>query len=398
MSTEVEFGEGNKDVADAVRDEYEEYLCSDDDRRLRTVIFSSDTPDDVLDRVTVRAARTRSERDGAGQRPLTDAERNRIDFSKPRASVPHARAVKAIATEEGVDDWVAYYDGTLTVDEHRDVMAEAARDERGQRMDSQDTTDDRLGRAEKALGEECDHARDHCEMGDPDACEFLADQCDLSDDAITQLRETASAGTDLKSGDPDESELTGKQAGAIQRSIGAMAGAVDEAERGLDKLREAWDNAQQAAKAVNSIRESVGYEPQHFDRIEAFQADLLDFMRMVDAECNECHADHAGHDHDVTTGDREDVREFVDRGRSATPVGSGGDRGDDPTDAADDLETVAEGDRFRDTLNDEIHVVESVDRDVATISPADGGGAWNETVGTIRQKLRTGEYAPPEEV
>jgi hypothetical protein len=38
----------------------------------------------------------------------------RIDFDKPRANVLHARSVKALAAEMGVDDWTFYYDGMLS--------------------------------------------------------------------------------------------------------------------------------------------------------------------------------------------------------------------------------------------------------------------------------------------
>ncbi|ELY60202.1 hypothetical protein C491_02850 [Natronococcus amylolyticus DSM 10524] len=36
--------------------------------------------------------------------------------------------------ETGVDDWLAYYDHTLSVDEHREVAERAMRDEGGDRL------------------------------------------------------------------------------------------------------------------------------------------------------------------------------------------------------------------------------------------------------------------------
>ena len=42
MATEIEFG--TKATADSYREEYEEYLCSQDDARLKAVRFSSDAP------------------------------------------------------------------------------------------------------------------------------------------------------------------------------------------------------------------------------------------------------------------------------------------------------------------------------------------------------------------
>jgi hypothetical protein len=118
MSVTVEFG--SKAAADQYRDDHEEYICPvDDDRRLKTVAFVGDTPEWLLDQARLDAEEGRAERAAsAGQATLTEAERDDIDFSKGRANVPHARAVKGIAADHGVDDWLAYYDPSLTVDEH----------------------------------------------------------------------------------------------------------------------------------------------------------------------------------------------------------------------------------------------------------------------------------------
>lgn len=122
MSPTVEFPSGSKAVADSYRDEYPDYICPDDDRRLLSVTFTSDAPDWLLEEARRDAADARGEsEEGAGQVRLTDYERSEIDFTKARASVPHARAVKGIAASEGVDDWLSYYDETLSVDDPPDV-------------------------------------------------------------------------------------------------------------------------------------------------------------------------------------------------------------------------------------------------------------------------------------
>lgn len=59
---------------------------------------------------------------GAGV-PLSRFERRRIDFT--RTTVVHARWCKAAAYLCGCDDWVAWYDPTLTVGEHVEVYARA---------------------------------------------------------------------------------------------------------------------------------------------------------------------------------------------------------------------------------------------------------------------------------
>ncbi|WP_435332850.1 hypothetical protein [Haloarchaeobius sp. TZWWS8] len=182
-----DFEFGSLADASVFRDDHEEYLCPDDDRRKLTVTLVSDLPDRVLDEAAVASAVSREDHNGVGQLALTDGERDRIDFSKARASVPHAQAVKAIATDQGVDDWLSYYDVTLSVDEHRGVMERASRDERGQRMDADTSNDERLADLEQALDGQCDHAVDHCENGDKEACEFLRDGCGLGDEQVAAI-------------------------------------------------------------------------------------------------------------------------------------------------------------------------------------------------------------------
>ena len=330
MTEYVEFA--SKDVADSYRDDHAEHLCTDDDRRLKTVAFSSDTPEHVLERARREADDGRGEREtDAGQVDLSDHELEEIDFSEARASVPHAKSVKGIAASEGVDDWLAHYDPTLTVDEHREVMERAARDGGGRRMDSEDSATERAGRAARtAQSEECDHAAGHCRHGDPEACEFLTDVCGYEEDEVQSL-----LGDVPDQDDTDQDDLPGEALGALKRSWSGYVGAVDTLESALDDARDAWENSQRAARAINEIREAHGQEPLHFEELEKQQARFTDFSREAAADCHECHADHSGHAHDVTSGDREDIREFVDGGRDATPVGSGGEQGTDPTDSTE---------------------------------------------------------------
>lgn len=60
---------------------------------------------------------------GAGV-PLTLFERSRLDFS--RAPVVHARWAKAAAYHFDVDDWLAYYDPTLSVGELIETYGDAS--------------------------------------------------------------------------------------------------------------------------------------------------------------------------------------------------------------------------------------------------------------------------------
>jgi len=314
VATEIEFG--TKATADSYREEHEEFLCSEDDARLKTVRFSSDAPEWLIEQAQLEAMESRGEQNNStGQVPLSDHERGDIDFSKTRASVPHARAVKAIAREQGIDDWLAHYDPALGVDEHRSTFEEIT-PSGGRRLDSHEEREAQRRRdaARTAQGEQCDHARGHCENGDPDACEFLRDACGFDQDEIESFL------------DPDEpkdadQEITGKAAGALSRSWGGYQAAVGRLDSALDEVHESWRHAQQAGKAINAIRGEHGQDPIHFEALEEAQAQLADLVRKAAADCHECHADHADHDHDVTADDREDLRDLAGHGADATPMG-----------------------------------------------------------------------------
>jgi hypothetical protein len=316
VSREISFG--RKDVADKYREEFPDSICSDDDARLKTVTFASSAPDWLIKQAGLEAMESRGEdAAGAGQVGLTDHERDEIDFSKDRASVPHARAVKAIAHDKGVDDWLAYYDPTITVEEHYGVMKQARSEGGGRRMDENRTAERRRDAARTAQDSQCDHTRGHCEHGEPAACEFLRNACDYTEEEIEEILVE-----DQDNADEGEREIEGKAAGAVQRAWdGYKASIAQLDEAANDYLRPEWANAQQAARAINAIRREHGQDPIHFERLEEIQADLLDLARMMAADCVECHADHGGHNHAVGTDDREDVRKFVGEGADETPVG-----------------------------------------------------------------------------
>ena len=272
MSEAVEFGE--KSAADRYREEHADHICPvDDDARTKTVHFVSDTPEWLFDQARAEADEGRAARgDATGQSSLTDAERNRIDFSADRASVPWARSIKALAQTHGVSDWTAHVDSTLTVDEHRGVMRDAERGGGGARDDSHEDRATRRERraAAREQGERCDHARGHCRNGDSEACEFLTKACGLDDDEVDNLM--SGAGTDP--------EITGQAAGTLRDAWDGYQGAVSKLSDTLgDVLEPEWEHAQQAARAINTVREEHGQDPIHFERLEKVQASFLDFAR-----------------------------------------------------------------------------------------------------------------------
>jgi hypothetical protein len=113
----IEFG--RRGDASDIRDDLpnEALLDSDDGREKTLQIDASELGDETLRRVEGKAAVSRDDARGNmhGQAPLSDSERNRLDFT--RTTVPEARAAKASLLAEGIEDWQAYFDPSLTTSE-----------------------------------------------------------------------------------------------------------------------------------------------------------------------------------------------------------------------------------------------------------------------------------------
>lgn len=250
MSEEVEFGRGAKHVADTFREDYPEHLCSDDDRRSRVVTFASSVPEDVLSEARQSAAQTRGDAESIKrQAELTGQEKKRLDFSKDGSSVLKAQWVKGTLQNGGIKDWQARYDPKLTVDEHVSMMDEWRRDQQGsERLDAEESEDTRNARmarqGQEMQASQCNHARDECRHGDPDACEFLGDACGFDEDEIEAIL------GDHQDGDGD---------------------LPDEAYGSLSKLwtqyKAGISNAKQAAAGINEVRHQNGQDVMAFDEL-----------------------------------------------------------------------------------------------------------------------------------
>ncbi|MFD1588706.1 hypothetical protein ACFR9U_17140 [Halorientalis brevis] len=332
---------GSLSAANQAREDYADHLCPDDNRSHKTVTFRSDTPDDVLEAARRDADDSREGSTSGYATDLTDREKDQIDFSEVHIS--KARRAKGIFLDEGVTDWLSYWSEDLqTEGEQRQAAQRAARDERGKRMDEETDPQEKAAEgSRKAKSESCDHAAGHCAHGDPEACEFIANECDLDPDRVLARREPAPR----PPADPDEKELpehhepqndpserveptpaeaaalSDRERGAISRAWQGYQGAVEALSESLETVRDEWENAQQAAKAVNSIRADHDQPPLHFTDLEGTQAVLTDILRKAANDCNECHADHSDHDHPVASGPKESIVTFLDRSAAATPVG-----------------------------------------------------------------------------
>lgn len=201
----VEFG--SLVEANAMRDQLpDEALAEDDDRRSKTLKLSPEASRSDRTRAAGAAADSRAHlADQHGQEDLTNAEKRELDFR--RTNVMHARSAKAVLRGEGVDDWLAFYDPELTVDEHRELAETARHDEVGDRLDHQDTRAYEIQKqAEHYRTMERDyedHARQACEEGHEEACDELRD-LGWSEDEIEDLEMYARDAEDFARAVTDE--------------------------------------------------------------------------------------------------------------------------------------------------------------------------------------------------
>lgn len=110
--------------ANRVRRRLSDIIIPRDDARQKTICYCGDAPRPARETVGHLAYRSFEERPARyGQTPLSRFERQEIDFTE--TNVFHARASKAISVEFLVDDWLGFYDTTLTVDEHVEIYRRA---------------------------------------------------------------------------------------------------------------------------------------------------------------------------------------------------------------------------------------------------------------------------------
>lgn len=180
-SQRVDFG--SRGAARQVRNnpQLRGFVAEGDDARSSTVRLKSGTPESALNRIGNLAAESR-QKDAAkaGQSELSRRERSKIDFSRQGVNVPKARSLKAIAEKEGVSDFLQFADLTLTVDENREVLERASREEKGSRglgrSSEKDVTMRAAGAFDRQREEEVGHAKGPAFGGDPDAQALLRER------------------------------------------------------------------------------------------------------------------------------------------------------------------------------------------------------------------------------
>jgi hypothetical protein len=260
---------GDRGDAGAFRDDHPAALAPGDDGRERTVRLRPTVRDAVREKAEALAARSREEHGEEtarpGQEPLTDAEREAIDFGRDGVNVPEARSIKAIFHDRGVSDWLAHADLTLTVDENRG-LADDARSEGGGDAGLGREGEDRQQRrtaareAAKHLEREADRAADRV----ADVCAAVADA-----DADTDPAAVVRAWADGR--DPIDADAAGLETGRddIRTIAGELADPTDVIREGLERFDRDPDTRQlvdtDGSEAVDTAPEPDDGDAEGFD-------------------------------------------------------------------------------------------------------------------------------------
>ena len=180
----------SKIVANEVRDKLVDRYGADvldptDDRRTTLVQVSEDAPP-AASRLAEQEARDDRDRSKTfGQADLTDAEKDRLDFSE--RPIFHAKASKAVIQNAGIDDWTSVYDSQVEDPAAFEEIAEQNRDSiQGERLDnetvnvsiSREEADSRLERRAIAAAED----------GVDEAADQLREEFGYTDSQIEELQ------------------------------------------------------------------------------------------------------------------------------------------------------------------------------------------------------------------
>jgi len=187
-TTNAEFA--SRIVANEVRDKLvdrygEDILDPVDDRRTNVVRVAEDAPR-AARRLAEQEARDDRERaETVGQAELTDAEKDRLDFSE--RPIFHARASKAVIQDAGVDDWTSIYDPEVSDPAAFEEIAEDNRESiSGDRLDN-DTENVSISREEADSRLER-RAIDAAEDGVDEAADQLREEFGYTDEQVQELQ------------------------------------------------------------------------------------------------------------------------------------------------------------------------------------------------------------------
>lgn len=186
-TTNAEFA--SRVVANEVRDDLvdrygEAVLALSDDRRSTVVRVAEDAPRAASRLAEQEAKDDREAARTVGQAKLTNAEKDRLDFTE--TNVMHARAAKAVIQDEGIDDWTSVYDPTTTVDSQREIARENRESIQGDRLDEE--TDNVAMTRQQADSQLEKRAVEAAADGIDEAADQLRDEFGYTDSEIEVLQ------------------------------------------------------------------------------------------------------------------------------------------------------------------------------------------------------------------
>ena len=179
-----------KELANAFRDEMGDRFSDDifaatDDKRTTTVELAEDAPDTVKQLLSERSTDIQQELDSsAGQAPLGDKERDKIDFTETDTFT--ARRAKAAITDEGIpaESWLTVWSEDLTTEgeargaakRNRESIVGDRNDENEQPMSNTSNEEFRSQQEESALK--------YAKEGDESARDYLLNVAGWTEDRI----------------------------------------------------------------------------------------------------------------------------------------------------------------------------------------------------------------------
>jgi hypothetical protein len=288
--TRIEYG--GLPAANQARNDFEDHLCSQDDRRQKVVVLAPDAPAGVIDQAEAAATTSRAEADTPALEAveLTESEKRGLDFTRDGVNVAKARYLKGLGQEYDVDAFQHVDPAEIdAVTDARPILERAQQTGgtgRGGGAQYDDEGEERRERerqqqAEKHAKAGCDHARDECEHGDPAACEYLTEACGYDSDEIGGLiGERVEDETDQQElvtvggGEYPEMEVSPAAAGALRQAWQGYKGAVSDLDDALDAVRSNVKNARRSMSAINAIRGDHGQDDLHPDRLHEILAAL----------------------------------------------------------------------------------------------------------------------------
>ncbi|MFC4448442.1 hypothetical protein [Halorussus aquaticus] len=183
-----------KELANSFREDMEErfpnrnVFAPSDDKRTTTVELAEDAPATVKQLLSERSTDMQAELDSsAGQVPLSDSERDEIDFTQDNMDTFTARRAKAAVLDEGIPEssWMdVWSDDLTTTGEAREAAKRNRESIVGDRTDENEDMGGGTSNAEFRSQQEESALKYAKEEGDDDARDYLLNEAGWTEERI----------------------------------------------------------------------------------------------------------------------------------------------------------------------------------------------------------------------